>query len=77
MNAPVATVAQRAELHHHIGLLAEAGLSEAEAAKALGIPRDRYAEAQRRVGAWHALEAARMRRAESAWRNGRKPRGQA
>lgn len=43
-------------LRRYVGLLAEAGLTEGEAADALGIR--------------HALEAARMRRAETAWRMG-------
>lgn len=58
-------------LRRYVGLLAEAGLTEGEAADALGVRRARYREVQRLVGAWHASEAARMRRAETAWRHGR------
>ncbi len=77
MSVSLATVAERAELRRRIGILAEAGLNEAEAAAALGIPRRRYAHVQRLAGAWHALEAGRMRRAEAAWRTGRKTRAAA
>lgn len=75
MSVSLATVAERAELRRRIGILAEAGLNEAAAA--LGIPRRRYAHVQRLAGAWHALEAGRMRRAEAAWRTGRKTRAAA
>lgn len=65
------TPAQRGELGRRIGILAEAGLTEREAAKTLGIPCARYGAVQRLAGVWHALEAARMRQAEAAWCRGR------